>query len=542
MLIGIQNMTCDYANELTDFENRLEKWRSILKMPSFSASIVKDNEIIWAKGFGYADIENKTLATRNTVYHLASLTKPFASIILMQLVEQGKVNLDDPISKYGIDLAEARNYGLNLASEDVIKVKHLLTHTAQGIPGSYYQYSGFLYGYLDEVIAAASGSNFAELLVKNITRPNGLSHTVPNIEDSSAFSYTGLDSLTFANQCAKPYVMDSLFNIINGDMEGYFGSSAGLMSSASDMAIFSIAIGKNKFLKPKTWENVFSPTISVEGDTLPYSYGWFIQNYRGIQIYWHYGYWNTNSSLIMMVPEKGYNFIILANTNLLSRPFGLGGADGDVFHSPFAIEFARTFIFESSGSQLNFDLSDQELKNDIENNNNSRDEHITKLELFAYASAYTTIGDNNNSIRAYEIYNDLFSTPFPDKFKRDLLIADISEVQDDASEIREFSLAENLEVSIFAIGEGRIGMYDYGWIENIATGDTVWKMTVDKTIHAGGAVKNRMVDTTINLSKGDYILHYISDDSHSFNRWNATPPKFAFYGIALYKKQSGSGN
>lgn len=78
-------------------------------------------------------------------------------------------------------------------------------------------------------------------------------------------------------------------------------------------------------------------------------------------------------------------------------------------------------------------------------------------------------------------------------------------------------------------------MYDYGWIENVATGDTLWKMTMDVTTHAGGANKNRLVDTTILLPAEMYQLKYKSDDSHSFNRWNATPPEFAFYGIALYK-------
>jgi hypothetical protein len=80
-------------------------------------------------------------------------------------------------------------------------------------------------------------------------------------------------------------------------------------------------------------------------------------------------------------------------------------------------------------------------------------------------------------------------------------------------------------------------MYDFGWIENVATGDTLWKMTIDKTTHAGGADKNRMVDTTMKLATGQYTLHFKSDDPHAFNRWNATPPDFAFYGIALYKLQ-----
>jgi hypothetical protein len=102
--------------------------------------------------------------------------------------------------------------------------------------------------------------------------------------------------------------------------------------------------------------------------------------------------------------------------------------------------------------------------------------------------------------------------------------------------VKEFSLAEESKVLILSIGEG-IGaqMYDYGWIENAATGDTLWKMTMDKTSDAGGANKNRLVDTTVRLLPGRYQLHFISDKSHSFNHWNAIPPDLAFYGIALYR-------
>ena len=157
-------------------------------------------------------------------------------------------------------------------------------------------------------------------------------------------------------------------------------------------------------------------------------------------------------------------------------------------------------------------------------------------ELFAFASVYNTIGDREYSEIAYNLYTDLFTRPIPEKFIQERLITEISKVTDSAEESREFSLTEETEVLLIAIGEGTgTDMYDYGWIENVTTGDTLWKMTMDVTTHAGGANKNRLVDTTILLPAGMYQLKYKSDDSHSFNRWNATPPKFAFYGIALYK-------
>ncbi len=105
------------------------------------------------------------------------------------------------------------------------------------------------------------------------------------------------------------------------------------------------------------------------------------------------------------------------------------------------------------------------------------------------------------------------------------LLAAITEVGEDAEESRRFTLASPTKVRIHAVGEGtRSEMVDYGWIEDARTGDVVWEMTYRKTSHAGGAEKNREVDQVILLDKGEYTLHYTTDDSHSFPDWNSTPP------------------
>src|SRR5215218_1462519 len=92
------------AERIARLETLLEHLRQELKIPAYSAAIVKDQKVIWAKGFGYADVENKVPATEHTPYHLASLTKTFASTILMRLVQEGKISLDDTVAKYGIAL------------------------------------------------------------------------------------------------------------------------------------------------------------------------------------------------------------------------------------------------------------------------------------------------------------------------------------------------------------------------------------------------------------------------------------------------------
>jgi hypothetical protein len=119
------------------------------------------------------------------------------------------------------------------------------------------------------------------------------------------------------------------------------------------------------------------------------------------------------------------------------------------------------------------------------------------------------------------------------------VIAQIITVSDDKHLSKAFTLDRPTKIRVYAIGEGQNReMYDYGWIEDANTGRTVWEMTYNMTMHAGGAKKNRMVNTSILLDKGTYELRYETDDSHSFNDWNADPPDDrAHWGITLYKEE-----
>ena len=103
-------------------------------------------------------------------------------------------------------------------------------------------------------------------------------------------------------------------------------------------------------------------------------------------------------------------------------------------------------------------------------------------------------------------------------------VVGITKVGDDKYLSQGFSLKKSMNVRILALGEGLHSMVDYGWIINADTRETIWKMKRRYTEHAGGAEKNRMIDEIINLKSGNYILYYVSDDSHSYKEWNSTPP------------------
>jgi len=120
--------------------------------------------------------------------------------------------------------------------------------------------------------------------------------------------------------------------------------------------------------------------------------------------------------------------------------------------------------------------------------------------------------------------------------EKDVLVK-IVEVGDNEHIRKILNLNRKTTIRIYALGEGSWDeMFDYAWIEDDNTGDVVWRMEYDNTRWAGGARKNRKIDDVITLPAGRYTVHYVTDDSHSFDNWNAEPPdEPSAYGITIYK-------
>jgi hypothetical protein len=115
------------------------------------------------------------------------------------------------------------------------------------------------------------------------------------------------------------------------------------------------------------------------------------------------------------------------------------------------------------------------------------------------------------------------------------VIAKLVNMEDDEDARATFRIARPTDVQIYAVGEGRDNaMFDRGYIEERGTKRVVWEMTYANTRHAGGASKNRAFDGRITLPPGDYVLRWVSDDSHSTAHWNESPPEDpAHWGITL---------
>ena len=344
---------------------------------------------------------------------------------------------------------------------------------------------------------------------------------------------------TVVKTLAQPYALDREFKFTKISYPQGFGVSAGLISTVLDMAKYDIAIDQNKFLTKETQQLAFTPAVSTKGESLPYGLGWFTQNYKGTKMLWHYGYWTGNSSFILKVPEQNITFIIMANSDNLSRPTDLGS--GDALSSAVSMAFLKTFIFPEkfgeSVPEISWNAPVSELKNQLNAIATKPYADFYRTDLVTKFRIYQSVGRAGEAAQLMKTYGELFSKPMPDDLVKLPVIAQIVQVLDNEDKSTPFSLPSSQEVRIFSIGEGQAGeMFDYGWIEDVDKGSRVWEMQEPKTTHAGGAGKNRKVDAQITLPAGNYKLHYKSDDSHAFDHWNALPPDINFWGIAIYKK------
>ncbi len=369
-------------NYIQRFEQEIERLRNKLQIPGLSVAILQNQEIILARGFGYADLENSIPATEHTPYNIASLTKAFSAAILMQLVEAGQLDLDvamadilkdtlfpfrfrgEVIRGYAsvcekmVEIGKLESFPLARLFQDYhgaterITVRHHLTHTSQGVPGETYRYNGLLYGWLSLVTEEVSGRRFDELLVTNIIAPLGMSGTIPSISDSLRDQvlaertkyYRVNDAGALVPSAWPSEVMVNLIKMgdLVADSLVNLNAGGGIISTVLDLARFDMAMDRNVIVSEVSKAAMFTPTLSNSGQSLPYGLGWFVQDLNGAKLIWHYGWApDAYSSLILKVPEKELTLILLANSDGASAPFNLG--EGNVLKSPFATTFINLF-------------------------------------------------------------------------------------------------------------------------------------------------------------------------------------------------------
>jgi hypothetical protein len=269
---------------------------------------------------------------------------------------------------------------------------------------------------------------------------------------------------------------------------------------------------KNIFqlFKPKEDQNVIV-SITKVGDSETRSEGFTLKKDAAVRIY---AIGERYSSRRQMAD---YGWIVNAKTR--TKVWEMNVDDSRYAGGASKNRMVDEIVHLKKGSYIVYYQTDDSHSYDDWNDDAPHDQEHWGISVFA--------ADEDFDMSAVEKYKE----------ERDKnVVAQIIRVRDNANQSEIFKLTEPTRIRIYANGEGqRNEMFDYGWIED-ASGKVIWEMTYSMTFHAGGARKNRIVNTSILFDKGEYKLCYKSDDSHSYSYWNDDAPEDPqYWGITLYR-------
>lgn len=311
--------------------------------PGFSVVIVKKDKIIFKNGYGVEKAGFKKPMTAKTVTAIGSFTKSITAMAMMQLVENGKVNLDDQVIKY---LPEFRT--ANKDRSDKITVRMLLNNTSglyggvtnmgketdesmkqlmlslQSIylkrePGSSYEYSNVAFSMAGLIISQVSGLSYAAYLKKNIFQPLEMDRSTTDPADFKTFNVLYGHNFGIDKGIPAEKGIESAEMMAAGSM---------LRSNAENMGHYLIALLNNgsyknkQVISQKSIEELWSSQISFPGLThdlggdgkdFNYGLGWMIANVEGRTIINHGGSRKTMSSMTILDPKKQLAVTILIN-------------------------------------------------------------------------------------------------------------------------------------------------------------------------------------------------------------------------------------
>lgn len=386
----------------------------LLGLPGFVAGVVRNGKLSFVQVEGFADVESQTPMRQDHIFYLASLTKTFTAVMMLQYVQEKKISLDDYLLDYpflSVGLSADR------LTDPNVKLKHVLSHTSEGKPGDNFVYSGNRYNFVYGVFEKLSGNTNhyqagAQEFRRRVEQPLGLTSTL------AGYPVDKKDPRIV--RITTPYFLDSGHKTATRDSGASGGTTlypaAGLLSTVDDLSKYMIALDENVLLSYESYTRLTTPYALNDGRLSPYGLGWSTQKVGGHPVHWHYGYGDSYSALLVRLPEKKTSFIFLSNTGAASSPFLLGY--GNLLTSPFSVAFLDSALPGLlSGSDRDF----------------------SRMFLVRYAE--TVFGRNQGE--ATSLLRKLSSTA-PDRFHRSnwALISLLSGLGDPAFAAEMDSLAE----------------------------------------------------------------------------------------------------
>lgn len=294
------------------------------KVPGVAIAVLRKGEIVVAKGYGSADVENDVPVTTQTIFQSGSVGKMFTAAAVMTQIEKGRMGLEDPVSKYLPDAP---------ASWRTMTIHHLLTHTsgvanygrdfdyrrdysddelvkvAYGLPldfapGARWNYSNTGYALLGILVKKATGKSYLEVLDTEIFKPLGMK-TARGISDGDIVRHRASGyELVDGKLKNQDFVSPTLNATADGSL--YF--------SIEDMIAWARGVEQGKVLSAAGWKQVYTPVKLNSGKSYPYGFAWRVDTEGGQPRYHHGGAWQGFRTYYSRYLGDDLSVVLLTNS------------------------------------------------------------------------------------------------------------------------------------------------------------------------------------------------------------------------------------
>ena len=345
----------EFSTALEAVDAYLERNFPNTHMPGMSIVIVDADYVLYSRSFGDCD-------SSDTQFIIGSMSKSFTAVAIMQLAEQGKIDLDNPITTY-----------IQADLDEKVTIRHLLNHTsgfrryqplADLTSHSHfgnYVYSNLNYTLLGEVIEAVTGLSYGEYLKNNIFEPLSLinSHTSLREAEGMATGHRNLFGMPIKKKFPYP---------VDGDLYSYVSVPTGyIISSAADMGRYLQAFlcGGEGILSPQNVESLLYDSVRIPGTNERYAMGWQETSDYEERLLYHSGLVENYFSIMCLLPDSGLGIVTLYNMNdyfvannlsttltidvlnilMAVEPAGIGNSDYIIFHLFINLIFCLVLLF-----------------------------------------------------------------------------------------------------------------------------------------------------------------------------------------------------
>ncbi len=328
-------------NQLASYvESGFREW----EVPGAAIAVVKDGQVILAKGYGVRELGKPAPVDADTIFDIASITKSFTAAMIAALVDEHRLSWDEPVHTYLPTLrfrdpymtanvtlrdllchrAAIRNnsawYFGRLSSRQLIELFAKLEPQAPF--RTQWMYSNIGYQAAAEVAAAAAGSTWEKLVAERVLQPLGMTRSIANFDTAP----------TLGNYALPHAEIDGTQQPVPREVSRMSTAAAGgVQSSARDLAtwmLFQLGDGTfqgRRILSPAAMEEMHAPQIFVPTThefrtkrqlrfAIGYGFGWQVWDYRGTPLLWHSGSGDGESAYLALLPEHRLGVVVLVNS------------------------------------------------------------------------------------------------------------------------------------------------------------------------------------------------------------------------------------